>query len=330
MKIAIVGSEKSEVPFFKKGLKTKHLVFADTLDEVPSDTIILSSSVPPITSKTIRKLPHLKCIATRSTGFDHIDVKECEKRHITISNVPAYGENTVAEHTFALMLAVTRKIVACAERTRRGNFSLDGLRGTDLNGKTLGIVGTGKIGKAVIRIAHGFCMNVIAYDSFPDRSYAKACGFEYVNLSTLLKTSDIISLHCPLNEKTEHLINMKNVSRIKKGAILINTARGGVVETKALVHALNENILSGAGIDVLEEENKLHEEVELLVSGARLDVTTLLAEHVLIEMDNVIITPHNAFNSGEAVRRITQTTIENILAFTRGKPMNVVGLKPRK
>lgn len=279
-----------------------------------------------IDKKILDSLPNLKFIATMSTGYDHIDIAECKKRGIGVSNIPFYGENTVAEHTFALILSLSRKIPQSVERTKKEDFSYDGLRGFDLKGKTLGVIGTGHIGKHVIRMAKGFEMEVIAFDSFQDSKAAKTLKFKYAKtLKELLNNSDIITLHVPYNKKTHHLINSKNIKAIKKGALLINTARGGLIETRALVNALNEGILSGVGLDVLEEEIMVKEERQLLSKQfSKEKLKTALQNHILIHDDRVIITPHNAFNSEEALKRILDTTIENVEGFVKGHLSNLV------
>lgn len=274
----------------------------------------------------LSKLSSVKLITTLSTGYDHIDINAARRKKITVCNVPAYGDNTVAEHTFALLLALTRNIIPAVEQTRRGNFSLEGLRGIDLKNKTIGIIGTGRIGKNVARIAKGFQMNVIAYDTFPDKQTGREIGFVYKPLNTVLRQSDIISLHVPLTKQTTHLINKKNILKLKKGSILLNTARGAVVDTEALLLGLQKKILRGIGLDVLEEECFVKEEKELLTKKFQkaCDYKTILEQHLLLQHDNVLITPHNAFNSEEAVKRILDTTIENINAFFKGKPVNVI------
>ncbi len=278
-----------------------------------------------IDEAVLSKLPKLKLLTTRSTGFDHIDLDACKKREILVCNVPTYGENTVAEHTFALIMALSRKILDCVERTRKGSFDLTGLRGFDLKGKTLGVLGTGNIGKHVIRIGQGFEMNVVAFDAFPNPQLAKEMGFTYLKLEELLKSADIITLHVPYLPQTHHLINAKAFSLMKKGAYLINTSRGAIVDTDALVKALKSGKLAGAGLDVLEEECELLEERELVSSGfpQKCDLKTLVEDHLLLTMPNVIVTPHNAFNTNEALMRILQTTIDNINGFKQKKMQNV-------
>lgn len=278
-----------------------------------------------ITPATLAKLPSLKFVATNSTGHDHIDTAACGKRGIAVSNVPSYGENTVAEHAFALILALTRKIVDSATRIKQGKFSLEGLRGFDLKGRTIGVAGTGRIGKHVIRMAHGFEMKILAYDMFPEPALESHYPLRYVSLPELLAESDIISLHTPYSRQTHHMINQENISLIKRGAILINTARGGLVQTSALTQALQDGILRGAGLDVLEEEGIVEEDSKLITGYLdREQLSVALQDHRLIAMDNVIVTPHNAFNSEEAVLRVASTTIENFMAWHKGKPANNV------
>jgi D-lactate dehydrogenase len=274
----------------------------------------------------LKRLPKLKMIATRSTGYDHIHLPSCKRRGIVVSNVPAYGENTVAEHTFALILALSRNVHKAYVRTTRGDFSLEGLQGFDLKGKTLGVVGAGHIGMHVIRMARGFGMNVLAFDVRPNPFHEEVLGFRYVSLEELLGSSDIITLHAPYSEKTHHLIGRHNIGRMKKGAILINTSRGGLVETDALIEALDKGILAGAGLDVLEGEDLVKEDRQLLSTHFPLKrLETLLKNHILLHRENVVITPHIAFYSQEALERVLDTTVSNIQSFIRGTPADVVG-----
>ena len=276
-----------------------------------------------IDAALLKKLPKLKLVTTMSTGFDHIDIAACKKRKVVACNVPSYGENTVAEHAMALLLAISRNIVPSVERTRKGKFSFDGLRGFDLKGKTIGILGTGKIGKHMAHYARAFGMNVLAYDLFSNKALAQECGFTYTSLSELLKKSDIISLHLPETPKTHHIINSQNLKKIKKGCILINTARGGLAETEALLAGIKDGTFRALGLDVLEEEAQLQEEA-ILLNKKNYNAQLLLEEHALQGMENVLITPHNAFNSDEALQRILDTTLDNILAFLKKKPQNVI------
>lgn len=279
-----------------------------------------------INKENLEQLPNLKFITTMSTGFDHIDLKTCQEKNIEISNVPFYGENTVAEHTFALILALSRKLSESFERSKKYDFTLDSLRGFDLKDKILGIVGLGHIGQHVARIARGFEMEVIVHDPKQDSESVKNLGIKYVKLDYLLSHSDIISLHAPYNKNTHHLINKNNVQLIKKGSYLINTARGGLVETQALITAINKDILAGVGLDVLEEEYFIKEEKQLLSKEfqKKCDLKTVLQNHLLIQDKRVVVTPHNAFNSEEALKRILDTTVENIENYLKDKPINLV------
>jgi D-lactate dehydrogenase len=279
-----------------------------------------------INNEIINNLPKLKYITTMSTGFDHIDLKAAKEKNIKVSNVPHYGENTVAEHTFALILALSRQIPESIDKIKKFDFSPSGLRGVDLKNKTLGIVGLGHIGEHVARIAQGFEMKVIAFDTKKNPLLAKNLKFKYVSFNELLENSDFISLHAPYNKHTRHMINKKNINKIKKGAYLINTSRGQLIDSQALLLALNKNILSGAGLDVLEEEGFIKEEKELLTKKfqEKYNLETALRGHIIIQHPKVIVTPHNAFNSKEALLRILDTTIENINGFIKKKPINLV------
>lgn len=332
MKLGFFELEKWEEEVIKKAFPNDQLVlstkkFTAKEAEKNKDLDALSTFIySPVDEKVLSKLPKLKLIATRSTGFDHIALETCKKKKIMVCNVPSYGENTVAEHTFALILALSRKIVDCVERTKRGSFDLTGLRGFDLKGKTLGVMGSGRIGQHVIRMAKGFEMNLLVFDAFPNAQLATEMGFTYVSMAELLKNSDIITLHVPYNDKTHHLLNKDAFVKIKKGAYLINTSRGGVVDTDALVKALKSGKLAGAGLDVLEGECELLEERELVSKDfpQKCDLKTLVEDHILLTMPNVIVTPHNAFNTHEALMRILQTTLDSINGFKQDRLINVV------
>lgn len=295
-----------------------------------SDFEVISVFVDSAVNKDILdRLPKLELIATRSTGYDHIDLDECDKRGIKVANVPSYGSDTVAEYTFALLLSLSRKIYDSYNRVREtGSFDLEGLRGFDLCKKKLGVIGVGRIGLNVIKIAKGFDMEVVAHDPHPDPKLAEKYGFTYDTLENLLKQSDVITIHTPYLPATHHLLNEETFSLCKKGAYLINTARGPIVKTEALIRSLSEGHLAGAALDVLEEEGSTKDELALLTGGRILDkdpdYKTMLANHLLIDMPNVIITPHNAFNTKEALKRITSTTIENIKNYLTGRPSNLV------
>lgn len=332
MKITFFEMEDWEKLFLRETLQGHSLSFYEeplTQENVKAvaETEVLSTFIySKLSAEILAQLPRLKLIATRSTGFDHIALNYCKGEKIAVCHVPTYGVETVAEHTFALILAFSRQLLPSLERAKRGDFSLEKLRGFSLAGKTLGVVGLGHIGRRVVEIAKGFKMKVVAATKDSSVDLARQLGVNLVSLPELLEHSDIVSLHVPLTSETYHLINRENIALMKKGSFLINTARGAVVETEALVWALEKGLLAGAGLDVLEEERALKEERELLTKEFLKtgDLKTQLLNHVLLTKDNVLITPHNAFNSQEALREILQTTVKNITAFLAGQPVNLV------
>src|SRR5262245_25999654 len=272
--------------------------------------------------------PRLKLIATRSTGYDHIDLQYCATHDIVVSNVPDYGDSTVAEHVFALLLAVARNLVEAVERTRRGRFTQTGLRGFELRDRVIGVVGTGRIGLRVIEIARGFGMNVLAYDLQPDHAAAARLNFAYASLDQLLSDADVVTLHVPATSGTHRMLSDREFARMKPGgAILINTARGNIIDIEAMVRALADGRLRAAGLDVLPQEPLIREEAAIFHEGAVRDAEdfkALVANHVLLRFPNVIVTPHNAYNTEAALQRIIATTLANIEAFAQGTPQNVV------
>ncbi len=331
MKIAFFEIAAWEKRYLRKSLKEHQLEFHDgplSVENVQKakDADVVSVFIySKVDEQIIQNLPNLRLIATRSTGFDHIDLKKCKEQNIVVSNVPAYGENTVAEHTFALILSISRNLYKACVKRRGYEFSMEGLKGFDLYGKTLGVIGAGRIGLYVIRIAKGFGMHVLAYDVKQNKLLAEVLGFEYVPLEVLLAKSDVITLHVPYNRFTHHLINRDTVKLIKKGAILINTSRGAVVDTEALIEALDQKVLSGAGLDVLEGEELIKEEKQLLYDREKIEVlSNLVKGHILLSRENVVFTPHIAFYSQEALERILETTVQNIAAFVSGKPQNTI------
>jgi len=332
MKIDFFELEAWERVELEKGLLQEHELTLSThpLNDralgAGNDADIVSVFVHSALNRaTIERLPNLKFIATRSTGFDHIDLEACRERGIQVSNVPSYGENTVAEHTFALILALSRNIHKAFVHTLAREIPFQELRGFDLAGKTLGVIGAGRIGLHAIKIAKGFGMQVVAFDVRQEPLLAEVLNFRYVALEELLRVSDIISLHCPYSPKTHHLINSENIRQVKRGALLINTARGGLIDPAALTQALDDGVLAGAALDVLEGEELLKDERQILAQSLAQDkLRTLLLNHSLLNRDNVVITPHIAFNSREAVQRILETTLENLRAYLRGRPQNLV------
>ena len=300
----------------------------NTVDRAKDAEIVCVFINSIISKNIIDKLPNLKFIATRSTGFEHIDLAYCAQKGIQVSYVPSYGDHTVAEIAFGLILNLSRNILKANNYIRETsdfNFS-PSFRGFDLNKKTIGVVGTGRIGKNVIKIAKGFNMNVVACDLYPDFEFAKINNFEYKKFEEVIKQADVISLHVPFTKENSHMINKDVISGMKKGVLLINTARGSLIDTKALVWGLQEGIIGGAGLDVLEEERELKLEKEVFDSGdsKNIDYKILTENHVLMDMPNVIITPHIAFYTKEAEAEIIKTTIENIRGFIDGQFRNLV------
>lgn len=312
-------SNTLDISFYPDVLNPANVSFAQDAEGI---VIFIYSK---INKNLLDKMPKLKFIATMSTGFDHIDIEESKKRNIIISTVPKYGEITVAEHTFALIFALSRRIIESRDQVRKGEFSPEGLTGFDLFGKTLGIIGVGNIGRHVVRIAKGVGMEVLGYEKHENPKVAEQLGFRFVDLETLLSESDIITLHLPLLPETEHFLNEDKFEKMKKGVVIINTSRGPIIDTKALIAALDSGKVGAAGLDVLEGEPLLHEEKEIFSKELKKeDIMVALEGRMLFERPNVLITPHNAFNSKEALERILKTTEENIYGFLSGTPKNLV------
>ncbi len=246
----------------------------------------------------------------RCAGFNNVDMKHAYGK-IHVLRVPAYSPFAVAEHAIALLLTSIRRIHKAYIRSRDFNFSLSGLTGFDLHGKTVGVIGTGKIGKVFIDICKGFGMNVLAFDKFPDKALSESGKAEYVSLNELFRNSDIISLHCPLTEETDHIINENALSLCKKGVVIINTSRGALVDADALLEGIKTRKVGAACLDVYEEESDLFFEDN---SGHILEDDTLAR---LISMPNVIVTSHQAFLTEEALTNIAETTIKNLIDFTK-------------
>lgn len=319
-----------------------------TADNLKADADSISVFVgSEVKKEQIDKLPNLKLITTRSTGFDHIDVAYAKTKNIAVCNVPAYGSRTVAEFAFALILSLSRKLFVAADQIKAGKgFDYQAFEGFNLQGKTLGIIGTGRIGLNVAQIAKGFEMNILGYEPQPKEEVAKQYGIQYVSLDELLANSDVVTIHVPYLPATHHLINKDNLKKIsarggslpagqagafggKKGPLLINTSRGEVVDTEALLIALKDGSLAGAGLDVLEGERQLKDETALLAHHDPThpsveELKTLIEDHVLINLPNVIITPHIAFYTQEAKHEILKITVENITNFYSGKPNNIL------
>lgn len=291
----------------------------DTIEKAADAQIISVFVKSELPAAVIDQLPQLKLITTRSMGFDHIDVEHARSKGIHVSNVQTYASHPVAEFTFALLLAVSRKICPANEQLReKTDFDHRTLRGFNLFGKTIGIVGTGRIGKNVAILANGFGMKVLAYDPTPDQEFASQYRCVYAPLEHLVEQSDILTLHAPYTKENHHLFHAGLFAKMKKGTILINTARGELVDTHALVAAIKSGIIGGAGLDVLEGERDLKEELSVMASHKPgVDYELLAANHVLIDHPSIVVTPHIAYATTEAMEEIihvTTATISNLLA----------------
>lgn len=289
-------------------------------DKLNSDTAILCKGFDAviafvndnIDSDTVQKLIkyNVKAVAMRCSGYNNIDFKAIGNK-IPVLRVPVYSPYAVAEHAMALFLCLNRKINKAYNRTREFNFSINGLQGFDLNGKTAGIIGTGQIGRIFIKICKGFGMNILAYDPYPIENP----DFEYTDLDTLYKKSDIISLHCPLTPESRHILNADSFSKMKDSVYIINTSRGGLIESESLLDALKSGKIAGAGLDVYEEESELFFEDY----SSRIIDDDILS--LLVSLPNVIITSHQAFLTDEALKNIAEITIGNLNDFFAGRPL---------
>lgn len=294
-----------EIDFFEEPLNKESVDKADGYDAV---TVFVSSQID---EEVIEEL-EVDLIACRSTGFDHVDLEKASEKNITVCNVPEYGGTTVAEHTFGLIVSLSRKIYDAIRNVEQGDFSHEGLRGFDLKGKTLGVIGTGSIGLNVIRIANGFQMDVIASDPEKKPEKAEELGFSYVEQEELLEKADVITLHCPLIDATHHLLSDEEFGKMEE-TLVVNTARGELIDTAALIEALENNNVKAAGLDVMEEECYIEDDIEVLGNlDEECDPEIILEDHILIQRDDVLVTPHNAFNSQEAMERIEETTLKNL------------------
>ena len=319
MKLAFFDTKSYDIPGFDRygipaGIEIKY--FEPNLNE---DTVSLAAGFDAVcvfvndtvNAKVVDQLYQLgvKAIVLRCAGFNNVDIKACQGK-LRVFRVPAYSPHAVAEHAMALLLTINRRTHKAYIRTRDFNFSLQGLAGFDLYGKTVGIVGTGKIGRVFADICKGFGMNILAYDKFP----AKDSGLHYVDLPELFEKSDIISLHCPLTEETKHLINANSIAMMKKGVTILNTSRGGLINTEDLINGIKEKKVGAACLDVYEEEGDFFYED---FSGHIVQDDKLVR---LIAMPNVIVTSHQAFLTNEALDNIAMTTVNNLVKFFEGNP----------
>lgn len=279
-----------------------------------------------VDEKVLKQFEKLKLIALRSVGFNHIDIDYCEKEGIQVENTPNYGNKSVAEFAFALLLDVCRKVTRSYIEYKEMNVKTQTLIGQELGGKTIGIVGLGAIGSEFARLAYGFDMNILGVDRTPKGELTEKYNVRFTDFDTLLEQSDFISLHTPLTKNNYHLFNEESFKKMKPSSIIINTARGELIETGALYNALNKKEIAGAGLDVLESEETISDP-DYLIDINRLNDCALkqtILNTRLQQFTNVIITPHIAYNTKEAIHRILETTMSNIRAFTDGHIQNSV------
>lgn len=322
MKVAVF-STKSYDRHFLEVANTNHgheLVFFEP--HLTYETTVLASEFPAVCvfvndqldEKTLQSLANqgTQLIALRSAGFNHVDLKAANQLGMTVVRVPAYSPYAVAEHTIGLILTLNRKIHRAYNRVREGNFSLDGLLGFDLHNRTVGIVGTGKIGVILTRILNGFGCKILTYDPYPNPA-CEALGAKYVDLPELFSASDIITLHCPLTPENHHLINAQSLEQMKPGVMLINTSRGGLIDTEAVISALKSRKIGYLGLDVYEQES------ELFFEDLSDDVIQDDVFQRLLTFPNVLITGHQAFFTENALENIAATTISNITDIEQGR-----------
>ena len=299
-----------EMSFFKSRLSLENVHLTKGYD------VVCAFTNDDIGKETIDAMAEngVRLLAMRCAGFNNVSLKDIHNR-FKVVRVPAYSPHAIAEYTVGLILAVNRKINKAYVRTREGNFSINGLMGVDLYGKTAGIIGTGKIGQILIKILKGFDMKVIAYDLFPNQKVAEELGFEYVSLDELYANSDIISLNCPLTKDTQYMINRRSMLKMKDGVILVNTGRGQLIDSADLVEALKDKKVGAVALDVyVEEEDYFFEDKS----------TQVIEDDILgrlLSFYNVLITSHQAYFTKEAVEAITVTTLNNIKDFVEGKPL---------
>ena len=322
MKTAIFSIHSFDQPFFEK-IKNSHHELVFFQEQLSKETAHLAEGFEAIaifTSDTVNedvlKLLHsfgVKYIALRSVGYDHVDLENATKLQIKVANVPKYSPFAIAEHTLAMILALNRKLIIADNRVKRHDFSLDNLIGFDLNGKTVGIIGTGKIGAILAKILHGFGCKLLAYDKIEDNSLISKYDLSYTSLDELCKQADIITLGVPLNKDTTYLINEPQISVMKDGVMLINTARGGIIDTKAIINALKIGKIGAFGTDVYEKEKGIffYDKSNTILQDDTLALLTTFS--------NVLITPHQAFLTNEALEGIATTTMSNLDQWQKEK-----------
>lgn len=299
-----------DIHYFEEKLNERNVVICEGFDAI---CVFVNDQV---NSECVEQLAKygIRYILTRSAGFNHIDIETCKRLAISVAYVPEYSPDAIAEHTMALLLTLNRKTHRAYNRIREHNFSIDGLMGKNLNGKTVGIIGLGRIGKCFAKICLGFGMRVIAYDVTPEREFSEQYSIEIKSLEALLRQSDIISLHCPLTQDNHHLIDDKAIAKMKLGAFLLNTGRGALIDSNALIAGLKSAKLAGVALDVYEHEKAVFFEDhsnEIITDDILMRLTTF---------PNVLITSHQGFLTEEAVSEIVHTTFHNLQALETGTP----------
>jgi D-lactate dehydrogenase len=342
--IYFVNIEPVDEAYFANALADQPLISVKKLSEVGEDAEIACIFIEDtVDDAFLAAHPRLRLIATRSASIDHIDVEACGKRRVKIANVPFYGEESVAEHTFALRLALARRLRGLMGAPAGGSFSYEATRGFELKGKTLGIIGVGRIGQRVAKLAGAFEMKVVCHDVSRPSGLAEEMGFSWASLDELLAQSDIITLHASLTEATYHILDHARLAKTNRGVLVINTARGSLIETAALRDALESGQVGGAGLDVLQDERLLRQHASDIIASDILrhlrsdalaqeardadrlrELQELMLGDALLAKPNGVFTPHIAFNTTEAVARLMKTTAENILSFIEGNPQNLL------
>lgn len=322
MKLTVFSTHLFEMPYLTDPLSQHATIFTEReLSESTFDIAEGSNAIALFTSDKadapiLEKLAAcgVKYIALRSAGFDHVDLKKAKELNIKVANVPAYSPYAVAEHAITLLMALNRKLIRAQELMNTNDFRLDGLTGFDVHGKTVGIIGMGKIGECFARIMKGFGCTLLCYDPFANPELEKELGVKFTEMNELLSHSDIISIHCPLNASTKHLLNESAFSRMKKGVFIINTARGPIIKTTDAITALKSGLIGGLGIDVYEFEKGL------FFHNHRGDQETDELFKELRGFENVLVTGHQAFLTGTALQNIADTTAYNLDCFEKGIP----------
>lgn len=335
LKVIFFDVQDYEVDFLKRECDGKfdYRLITDSLgalSEVDDDCmkadVVSCFTTSRVGKDVLKKFPRLKLLTLRSVGFNHVDIEYCEKSGIAVANTTNYGNMTVAEFAFALLLNVTRKVLLAANDLKNGIVEAKHTIGTELFGKTIGIVGLGAIGAEMARLSYGFGLKILGYDLKKRDILSEKYSVSYVDLDTLLEKSDFISIHAPLTKDNYHMFNTEAFDRMKNGAVIVNTGRGEIIDTQALYNALVEGKIAGAGLDVLESEETLTDS-DYLVDVGRMNVNSLqktVLNNSLMKLDNVIITPHIAYDSKEAIERILTLTMSNIFAFENGIEQNRV------